>query len=168
MKTVSDSFVLPCSTDTFLRVFFNDTYANEIYTDGLGFKSFQILELGETARKTLCVPKMNLPGPLEKLVGDSFAYEEHGTLDRARSEWTWRMVQPTSPGAKAKSPMVTTRGTMRIEPAGEGSCRRSDTVEIEAKMFGIGGMIESTVEKEVRAGWAKEVAFLKRWLDKPR
>jgi hypothetical protein len=53
---------------------------------------------------------------------------------------------------------------MRIEAAGPGACRRSDEVIVEAKLFGVGGLIESSVEKEVRSGWSKELTFLARWL----
>jgi hypothetical protein len=53
---------------------------------------------------------------------------------------------------------------MRIEPISEKECRRHDEVVIEAKMFGVGGLIESTTEKEVRASFDKELAFFSKWL----
>ena len=117
-----------------------------------------ILERTDATRKIRAVPKLKLPAVLDKLVGDTFAYEEHGTLDRARNEWTWRMVP--------RKEIVATRGTLRVEAAGDNQCRRFDEVIIEGKIFGVGGIIESTAEKEVRASWAKELAFLTRWLEK--
>ena len=95
------------------------------------------------------------------MVGNGFAYEEHGTLDRAKNEWTWRMVQPAGQSGKK---LITTRGVTRITAVGDGASRRADEVVVEANVFGLGGMIESTIEKEVRAGWSKEIAFLHRWL----
>ncbi len=164
MKTVTGTMALPCSADTFWRVFLDEAYTRAMFMEQLGFKDFALLELTETTRKLRAVPKVNLPSVLEKLVGDSFAYEEHGTLDRARNEWRWRMVPPTpEPGKKARKELVATSGIVRVEPAGDG-CRRIDEVQVEAKIFGVGGIIESTVEKEVRASWAKEQAFLLRWL----
>jgi hypothetical protein len=169
MKTVSTSVVLPCSPDTFWRTFLDERYMRAIFLEELEFKEYNVLELTETSRKIRAVPKVKLPSVIEKLVGDSFAYEEHGTLDRAKNEWTWKMVPPTNldPKKKPRKEIVSTRGTVRVEPAGEGKCRRTDEVQVEAHMFGVGGLIESTVEKELRASWAKEFAFLTRWLEKP-
>jgi hypothetical protein len=160
MKTVTGTAVLPCTPETFWKVFLDERYTRGLFLDELQFKDFSVLELTETSRKIRVVPKVNLPGVVQKLVGDSFVYEEHGTLDRARNEWTWRMVP--------RKEIVATRGKVRIEPAGEGQCRRTDEVVIEGKIFGIGGLIESTAEKEVRASSAKELAFFNRWLEKQK
>jgi hypothetical protein len=55
-------------------------------------------------------------------------------------------------------------GTVRIEPAGDGHCRRTDDFSIEAKIFGLGSLIESSIEKELRSAREKEYAFLARWV----
>ena len=55
--------------------------------------------------------------------------------------------------------------TLRIEPAGPNQCRRTDTWTIEAKVFGLGGLLESTIHKELQSGREKEYAFLTRWLN---
>jgi hypothetical protein len=55
--------------------------------------------------------------------------------------------------------------TLRIEPAGPNQCRRTDTWTIEAKVFGLGGLLESTIHKELQGGREKEYAFLTRWLN---
>jgi len=169
MRTVTESVVLPCSAEAFWNVFLDEKYMRELFMQVLEFKDFSVLELTPTSRKIRAVPKMKLPAVIDKLVGDTFAYEEHGTLDRAKNEWTWRMVQPAKldPKAKPKKDIVSTRGTIRLAAAADGQCRRTDDVTIEAHMFGVGGMIESTVEKEVRSAWQKEFAFLDRWLRRP-
>ncbi len=157
MKTVTSTSVLPCSVETFWKVFLDERYTRALYLDELGFSQFSVVEHTGDARKIRVVPKVNLPAVLQKLIAEGFAYEEHGTLDRARNEWTWRMVP--------QKEIVATRGRVRIEPAGEGQCRRHDEVVIEGKIFGVGGLIESTAEKEVRSSSAKELVFLKRWLE---
>jgi hypothetical protein len=168
MRTVSERFVLPCDCDSFWRLFLDEAYIKALFLDELKFKQLTILELTDKTRKVRAVPSMNLPAVLEKLVGDSFAYEEHGTLDRAKNEWTWRMVQPEQPDGKRKKEIVSTRGTIRVTPAADGKCNRTDEVQVEGKMFGVGGIIEATVEKEMRSVWTKELAFIARWLDKSR
>src|SRR5262245_47232622 len=92
MKTVTGSSVLPCTPEMFWKVFLDEKFTRTLFLEVLGYRELTVLELTDSSRKLHVVPKINLPGPLQKLVGDSFAYEEHGTLDRAKNEWTWRMV----------------------------------------------------------------------------
>jgi len=155
MKTVTSSNVLPCTPETFWKIFLDERYTRALYIDELRFNELTVLELTETSRKIRVVPNVSLPGPLKKIMGD-FGYEEHGTLDRAKNEWTWRMIP--------KKEIIATRGKTRIEPVGDAQCRRNDEVIVEGKIFGLGGIIESTTEKEVRASSAKEMAFFQRWL----
>jgi hypothetical protein len=166
MKTVTESVVLPCAVETFWRVFLDETYMRTLFLDELKFKELTILELTDSSRRIRAVPKVNLPALLEKLIGDTFAYEELGKLDRAKNEWTWHMQPPANPDGKVKKDMVSTRGTIRVVAEGEGKCRRTDQVTVEAKVFGLGGLIESTVEKELHSAWTREFAFLKNWLAK--
>ena len=160
MRRLSESHIYSCDVDKFWSVFLDDAYQKGLYLEQLRFPAFAILEKTDTVRRMKITPKMNLPGPVEKLLGDSFAYEEHGTLDRAKNEFRWRMVPSTM---KDK---LFTQGTVRIESAGEGKVRRTDDVSIEAKIFGVGGLIEQSAEKEIRAGWTAERVFLERWLAK--
>jgi hypothetical protein len=164
VKRAVETAVFSCNPARFWSTFLDADYLRALYLEALQFKAFRILELTDTTRKLAVVPRMNLPGPIEKLMGDSFAYEDHGTLDRAKNEWTWRMVQPADVGAKARKELVTSRGSVRLEVLSADEVRRTDEIAIEAKMFGLGGLIESTAEKEFRSATAKEHAFLKEWL----
>ena len=167
MRTSTTSATLRCTPETFWSSFFDEPYLHALYLDELDSRAFAVLETTDTSRKLRIVPKMNLPAPVAKLIGESFAYEEHGTLDRARNEWTWRMVQPANldPKSKPRKDAVTMHGTVRIEPSGEAQSRRSDTFTVEAKIFGLGGLLESTIEKELQSARAKEYAFFTRWLE---
>src|SRR5690242_3154323 len=113
MKTATASVVLPCGRDTFWKVFLSPDYARALYLEELRYKALEVLESTETSRKLRVTPRVNMPGPIEKLIGDTFTYEDHGTLDRERHVWTWQMVQPTPPsGSKPRKLIVTTRGTV--------------------------------------------------------
>lgn len=170
MRTAIESFELSCPPEAFWRVYLDPEYIRALYLGALGYKACEVLEVTDHSRKLRVVPKMSLPGPVEALLGDGFAYEDHGTLDRARNEWTWRMVQPAvlDPRAKPRKNVVTTRGIVRVAPTGEGRSRRTDELVIEARLFGVGGMIEALAEKETRAAWAKERALLDSWIAKLR
>ena len=168
MKTSITSAVLPCTSDTVWASFLDESYLRALYIGELESRAFAVLEIGEASRKLRIVPKMKLPAPVAKLIGESFAYEEHGTLDRATNEWTWRMVQPANldPKSKPRKDAVTMHGTVRIEASGDGHCRRTDNFTVEAKIFGLRGLIESSIEKELQTARAKEYAFFTRWVEK--
>ena len=170
MKTVTASVVLPCSAAKFWETYLSPDYAKALYLGELRYKALEVLEATPTSRKLRVTPKLDLPAPLEKLIGDAFTYEDHGTLDREKNVWTWRMVQPTNlpPGAKPRKNVVTTSGTLRVTPVGESECRRTDELVIEAHVFGLGGVIESSAGKEARAAWDKEFALLPRWINRER
>jgi hypothetical protein len=162
MKTPTQTSVLPCTPDTFWRVFLDEAYVRSLYFDGLGFKGFEVLAMGESSRRLRIVPKLSLPAPLAKLLGETFAYEEHGELDRAKNRWSWRMVHPKGGGLGG---IVATHGTVQIERDGDARCRRADEIAIEAKLFGLGGLIEASAEREARSAWAREHVFMSRWLE---
>ncbi|NNE18649.1 MAG: hypothetical protein HKN10_09245, partial [Myxococcales bacterium] len=102
MKTSTASAALPCTPDTVWSSFFDQSYLRALYLDELEFPAFEVLELSDTSRTLRIVPKMKLPAPVAKLIGESFAYEEHGTLNRANNDWAWRMVQPANLDSKSK------------------------------------------------------------------
>ena len=169
MKTATTSAVLPCTPDHFWSSFLDESYLRALYVGELQSRTFDVLELSDTSRTLRIGPKLKLPAPLAKLIGESFVYEELSTLDRDNGQWSWRMVQPAKLDSKSKprKDAVTMHGTGRIEPATPDQCRRTDTWSIEARIFGLGGLLEATIHKELQSGRAKEYAFLARWLERP-
>jgi hypothetical protein len=75
------------------------------------------------------------------------------------------MVQPAKldPKSKPRKDVLAMSGTVGVQALGDGQCRRTDHVCIEAKIFGLGGLIESSIEKELERARTKEYAFLVRW-----
>jgi hypothetical protein len=158
MRKASSSTTFDCDVDTFWKTFLSEEYNRKFYIEKLGFPQFEVLSQTDTERRLRVVPKLNMPGPVMKILGDSFGYEEEGRLDKAKNAWHWKMI-PNTMRDKLK-----TEGIVRIEAAGDGKCRRTDEVTMEAKIFGIGGLIESSTEKEVRAAWAAEASFMRTYL----
>jgi hypothetical protein len=158
MRELRSSHTLACDPDTFWKVFLDPAYTKKLYLEELGFKELEIQEQTETKRRLRGVPKLNMPGPVMKLLGDRFGFVEDGTFDRAKNEWRWKLTTNTM------SDKLFTSGIVRIEPLDGGRCRRNDEVKLEAKVFGIGGLIESSTEKELQNAWKREYAFLDRWL----
>jgi hypothetical protein len=145
----------------FWKLFFDKEFNEQLFKRDLGFPEFKVLEQRDTDReiyrKVHGTPKLDVPGPVAKVIGANFSYTEEGTFDKASKTWRWKMT-PSSMGDKLRN-----EGVVRVEPAGAGKVRRVAEITIEAKVFGIGGMIESSSEKQLRAGWDKSADVMNRW-----
>jgi Protein of unknown function (DUF2505) len=158
MATFTVTHEINCDEDTFWKLFLDKEFNERLYLDGLGFPEFSIVEQVETdaeiRRKTAGKPKMtNMPGPVAKLMGDSFRYTEVGTMDKKGRVWRYKLTPSTMADKLRQEGKITTA------PAGEGKCKR-----IAAKVFGIGGLIESTTEKSLREGWDASAKFMNKWI----
>jgi hypothetical protein len=158
MKTFTLVHEIATDVDGFWKTFFDKDYNVALFSKGLGFPKYEVLSFEENdkeiKRKVRVTPKLDVPGPIAKLLGDGFAYMEEGTFDRAAKIWRWQNV----PADK-----LATTGTIRAEAAGDGKMRRIGDFKVEGKIFGLGGMLESTLEKNLRSGWDKSATFLSEW-----
>jgi hypothetical protein len=159
MKVFSLSHDIATDVDGFWKLFFDKDYNVALYAKGLGFPAYELISLKETdkeiSRTVKVTPKLDVPGPVAKLLGSGFAYTEEGTFDRASKLWRWR----NTPSDKLR-----TEGTIRAEPAGEGRMRRVGEVTVEGKLFGLSSVLESTLEKNLRNGWDGSARFMNEWL----
>ncbi|MDC0681201.1 DUF2505 domain-containing protein [Sorangium atrum] len=151
-----------CNLETFWKLFLDKTFNEELYRKELGFPEFTITEQVETAteiiRRSAGKPKMNLPGPVEKLLGSGFRYTEEGRLNKATKVWTFKLT-PSTLADKMRN-----EGVVRAEAIGDNKVRRTAEITIEAKVFGVGGMLESSAEKELRQGWELSAVFMNKWI----
>jgi Protein of unknown function (DUF2505) len=149
--------------DTFWKVFLDKEFNEKLYTGPLGFPEFKVVEQNETdtgySRKVAAMPKMDVPGAVQKLIGSGFRYTEEGTMAKSERVWRWKMTPSTL------ADKLFTSGLVRLEPlAGGSKVRRIADMNVEAKIFGVGGLIEGTAEKQMREGWDKSAAFMNKWL----
>jgi hypothetical protein len=155
-----------CDVDTFWRLFFDQEFNDALYKTVLGFTKYEVVESKDSdtqrTRKVSAIPKVNLPGPVAKLLGPGFGYIEDGVWDKNSKVWTWTMT------TNQLSDKLKQSGSMRVESVGDGKCKRIADLFGEAKVFGLGSMIESAVEKELRAGWDKSADFMNKWLREGR
>lgn len=151
-----------CNAETFWKVFFDKDFNNKLYKENLGFPEFTILDQRETdgdiVRKVKGTPKMEVPGPVAKVLGSNFGYTEEGKFNKTTKLWQWKMI-PSTMADKLRN-----EGTLRIEPVGDTKVRRVAELVVEAKIFGVGGLIESSAEKQLRDGWEKSARFMNEWL----
>jgi hypothetical protein len=164
MQSFTLSHEIHCDEETFWKAFFDKDFNASLYKDGLGFPEYTLLDLKETAdeivRRAKVTPKMDAPAPVAKVLGSSFSYIEEGTFDRAAKVYRWKSI-PSQMADKVK-----TDGEVRAEPAGDGKVRRISSFRYEAKIFAIGGLVESSLEKSLRSGWDKSAVYMNEWLKK--
>jgi uncharacterized protein DUF2505 len=162
MKKFTLRHEINCNAEQFWKVFFDKDFNHTLFREELQFPEYETLEQSENdseiRRRVRGVPKMNMPGPVKKLLGDRFGYEEEGTFDRKSGVWRWKMK------ANTMTDKLRNEGTVKVEPIDDKKCRRIAEIEMEAKVFGLGGVIESSSESEMRRGWETSAVFMNKWL----
>lgn len=162
MSTFQMTHEIQCDAETFWKLFFDRAFNEALFRQGLGFPEFTVVNQQETptqiVRKVMGQPKLDMPAPVMKLLGSGFRYTEEGTFDRATQTWRWKMT-PSAMADKLRQ-----EGTMRVQPIGDRAVRRVADLLNEAKVFGLGGLIESSGEKQLREGWEKSAVFMNRWI----
>lgn len=143
-------------------MFFDEEFNSKLFLEELGFPEYETLNLEKTddtiKRKVRGMPKMDMPKPVMKLLGDGFSYTEEGTFDKKSGVWKWKMT-PAKLADKLRN-----EGTVTCEKIADDKCRRVAIIDIEAKVFGVGGLIESSSEKQMTDGWNRSAAFMNRWI----
>jgi hypothetical protein len=139
------SHEINCDVEAFWKIFLDKDFTEAQFRQGLEFPGYDVASQKETEteilRTSVAVPKMDVPGPVLKVLGSSFGYTEEGRFNKAAKRWEWKTI-PTTMKDKLR-----TDGSIRAEPAGEGKCRRIVEIEAEAKVFGVGGMLECAREE---------------------
>jgi hypothetical protein len=151
-----------CNLDTFWKTFLDQDFNTRLYVEVLGFPDWTIVEQTDTdtlaSRKVTAQPKMDVPGPVQKLIGSNFRFTEEGSMTKPERIWRWKMTPSTL------ADKLFTSGAVRAEAIGADKTRRFADMSIEAKIFGIGGLIESSAEKQMRDGWDKSAVFMNKFL----
>jgi hypothetical protein len=161
MATFTMRHELECDEARFWQVFLDREFNEAVYK-ALDFPAWKLLEQKETeteiVRHLKATPKLDAPAAVTKLLGASFGYDEEGRFDKAAK--TWKFVMKTN----TLSEKLRNEGKVRIEARGEGKCTRVVDIVTEAKVFGVGGLIEGAFEKSLRGAWQKSADFMNRWL----
>lgn len=163
MHTFVVEHVIQCDEDTFWKLFFSRPLNARMYGEVFKFPVFEILDEREDersiARRATGQPRVSaLPEPVGKLLGSNFQYVEDSVFDKASRTWRWTM-RPN-----LLHDRLCNKGVLRLEPDGPARVVRRVEVTVEAKIFGVGRLLEGVAEKELRAGWDQSAAFLNAWL----
>ena len=149
-----------CSAETLTAMIFDDELNRRIHLEDLGFDDYKLVDEWKegaiSCRRLLIVPKLDAPKAIRRLIGDRFTYREEWRCDLAARIYNNRMV----PSVLADK--ITIEWEERLRDDGDGACIRSAVVSIEARMFGIGRLVEHFAAKSVEEGNSKWAAAIER------
>ncbi|HEY8079084.1 MAG TPA: DUF2505 family protein [Labilithrix sp.] len=155
---------LDCDVEKFWDLFLNGKEFNEKLFAALEFPEWKLVDQHEEGdvivRTVKATPKMEAPAAVVKILGDRFGYTEHGRYDKKTKIYKFD-IETTAMKDKLKN-----GGVVRCEANGEGKSKRIVDITAEAKVFGLGGVIESSFEKSYRSGWGKSAEFINEWVKK--
>jgi uncharacterized protein DUF2505 len=164
MKERRIEHIYDCSPEVFWnQIFLDEEYNRQLFVGELHFSSWRVLrseERGAELHRTVeaTPPLGDLPGALKRLLSEGLGYEEHGVLDRQKQRYRLE-VKPRSLATK-----LSITGELTTEPLSERSCRRIYVPRVEARVLGVGGMIEQRLLDDIEKSYNKAAVFTNRWI----
>lgn len=152
------------SVEDHWKLFLDEEFDRRQYLEGFGFPKYELLESkdseSETRRKIRVQPKLDVPAAVAKILGDKFGYTEESVFDKKSKVYRAKMT------TNVLSDRLFSDSVVRVEPVGAGNdrCRRTCDLSVEAKIFGIGGLVEVALEKNLRDGWEKGAVYMNQQL----
>lgn len=150
---------LPMSVERFwAEIFRSEEFNRALYIEhmGCGYE-LEVWDPATGERRARVWPNKNVPQALIPLIGDKLGFVEEGTCDDDAERYDFRVV-PSS-----FSERIRVGGTVVTRPLSEQTCERTVTFEIEARMFGIGRLVENLLESGTRDSYDKNLSFIKAY-----
>ncbi len=148
---------MDCDPDTYWRCVFDDEYNTRLYRDLLKFREVTVLaqeDKGDvkTRKLRLNPPPADLPGPVAKVVGD-LSWTEEGTFDKKTGRYRFKITPASLPEKTHIS------GEIWCEPRGDKKCERIAKMNVEVKVFMVGGLIEKRIIDDTKKSYEAAAKF---------
>lgn len=156
--------VFACDPETFWEhAFFSLEYNRKLFLERLKFESWEEVERTPTEdgfrRIIEATPRVgDLPGPIKAALKNGAGYREEGEFFRSQSRYVIRVL-PNSLRDR-----LVVGGEITVQPEPAGGCRRINVTHAEAKVFGIGGLLENRILDDVERSTRKSGEFTEQWL----
>lgn len=144
---------------------FDAAFNTSLYVEALQFPVWKVLDSKEDDarlwRKVQVDPPVgNMPGPVKKVIGDRLSYVEEGTFDKKTKRYSFKVV-PSTMADKTK-----VAGEMWVEKLGDKKITRVARINVEVKVFMIGGMVEERILSDLRSSYEKGTSFTNDYIAK--
>ena len=163
MVVIRVSHDIPCSEAQFWSLYADPDFQTVMLQEGLGYRrpEFHAVTDEGSVRtwSAVVTPSLDLPPAVAKLLGGSMAYTETARVDRGAATMTLRHV------TRALGEKLSLTGEIRTTGKGDDALTRHCVFEVEAKVFGIGRLLERTVEDSIRQSLDATADFLRNHSD---
>jgi hypothetical protein len=151
------------AADYWDKLFFDPEYNAALFTGRLKFESWVVVKSeetdGEIRRIVEAVPTVgDVPGPIKKLLKSGTKYTEHGVFDKAKREYS------VNAHSASLGDRLAVTGVTSTEAISDSQCRRVHVARVEAKIFGVGGMLEKRVLDDMARSYDKAAEFSNQWI----
>jgi len=147
------------------KIVFDESFNRKMYVEHMKFPGWKLLDQKDDdanqkmTRRVQVDPEVGtLPGPLKKVIGDKLSYLEEGTFDKKTKRYTFK-VQPSTLADKTK-----VSGEMWVEKLGEKKIARVCRINVEVKVFMVGGMVEERILGDLRSSYDKGTSFTNQYI----
>lgn len=142
---------------------FDAEFNKRLYIDALKFPQWQLVDSKEDDAKIVRKvqvdpPTGNMPAAVKKVMGDSLKYVEDGTFDKKTKRYSFK-VTPSTMADKTK-----VAGEMWVEKLGDKKIARVTKINVEVKVFMVGGMIEERILGDLRSSYDKGTVFTNEYI----
>ena len=142
---------------------FDAEFNKKLYIEALQFPVWKLLESKDDDAKLwrrvqVDPPIGNMPGPLKKVIGDKLSYVEEGTFDKKAKRYSFKVVPSTMTD---KTKVI---GEMWVEKVAEKKITRFTKMNVEVKIFMVGGLVEGRILADLRASYDKGTSFTNQYI----
>ena len=127
-------------------LFFCKAYQTALHMEGLN-SAQAVVELheehedGRVYQRVRIEPRVPMPGPIRKLLGDRVVYVEEGVYDPQDGRYRFKIL----PSVLANSSEV--QGVLWVTPTGANQVERTCTLSVNVKLRGAGKLLEKFIAR---------------------
>ena len=164
MKSIHLEHEIACDEKTFWDAFLDRDYTEKLFREVLGFPSFEILAQKDVddGVERECAAQPKLPAAqmaLARLLRRrGFHFIERAKFDKGARVFTW-VLEPN-----VWATLLVNRGKVRTNALESGRTQRIVDIELEARIPGLGGVIEGSAVKRMEDGWNASATFMNDWI----
>ena len=153
---VSTTEVFRCPVEKYFEEYFNPEgrHRRVVGAGGVSFTAKEVRrEAPEWTMRAELVEKLNAPAAIRKLFGETNRFEEE-------SRWVvgTRMIEVKVRPDRMRD-KLSIQMRYQMESLADGTCRVTLEMDIQARIFGIGGLVEKMAAKEMPHAFSKDAAF---------
>ena len=145
---------------------FDADFNKKMYLGALKFPQWKLLDSKEDDAKIwrkvqVDPPTGDMPAAVKKVLGDRLSYIEEGTFDRKSKRYSFK-VTPSTLAEKTK-----VAGEMWSEKLGDANGKRIvriTKINVEVKVFMVGGLVEDRIIADLRSSYDKGTVFTNQYI----